>query len=76
MCGSLTLGKASRPLSQLLFFLIQGVGLIVEGVVDKSMGLRGDSVFRGVKNVLLFVAWFHTTFKLLGDDLERGGFWS
>lgn len=55
--------------------MIQGIGLIVEGFVNESMKLDKMASFRGIKNVLLFSVWFHITFKLLGDDLERGGFW-
>jgi hypothetical protein len=76
--GSLTCAGPTRPVrGPLAFFLLQALGIFVEGVVAQALGTQ-RRVPAWAMRVWRFVyvhTWFYYTAHLLCDDFASGGIW-
>lgn len=76
--GSWTCWGETRPVrGPMAFFLLQAVGVFVEGAASEIVGKR-DGMPRWARRACTFVyvhVWFYFTAHLLCDDFARGGIW-
>jgi hypothetical protein len=74
-------GDETRPFrGPMLFFLLQAVGIFVEGVLGQALKTAGVAgrLSPGLMRMWTFVyvhVWFYYTAHLLCDDFARGGVW-
>jgi hypothetical protein len=74
--GTYTLWQTASPLGPLFFFLLQPVGLALQGLIERSGSvLRLPIPFSRLLRVTLLISWFWLTFPLLADGLAGGGMW-
>jgi hypothetical protein len=76
--GSLTCAGPTRPVrGPLAFFLLQALGVFVEGAVAQALGTqrRGPAWAMRVWRFAYVHTWFYYTAHLLCDDFASGGIW-
>ncbi|CCU74881.1 unnamed protein product [Blumeria hordei] len=76
--GSVTIFIQSRPLDLMIFFILQGLGIVVQGVLYALFQSHLRKLPKSVRytgNFLYSMTCLFSTGQFLADDFARGGLW-
>lgn len=75
--GSYTAFADTTPFNTFLFFFLQGIGAIAQGLIQKTFeNISLPKVFTRTLNFVAALVWLYLTAPLFADDLARSGLWN
>ncbi|CRG87081.1 hypothetical protein PISL3812_04096 [Talaromyces islandicus] len=80
--GSYTAVADTKPFNAFLFFFLQGIAVLVEGLffsqeqAQTQLQPRRTTLSTRLLNLTLVCLWFYFTGPLIADDLSRSGVWT
>ncbi|KAH8702532.1 membrane bound O-acyl transferase family-domain-containing protein [Talaromyces proteolyticus] len=78
--GSYTAFADTKPFNAFLFFVLQGIGVLVQGLLAYCLSplirqIRPSRLLIRITNLNILIVWFYYTAPLLADDFSRCGLW-
>lgn len=79
--GSYTAIADTKPFNTFLFFFLQGIGVLVQGLFfcpaqQQPQPRRAAALTTRALNFTLVFLWFYFTAPLIADDFARSGLWT